>query len=215
MRIEEHELGEKVKLFYQGEQKYWETTVKEIPGKPSKGYLLCEPVYHEQSCLRFSKPNLIAEIKQSDRIYRYPIRKNGNFTYKEETYLALFSDKDASPLNRRKEFRVPFLQEGELQIGAQNKKYLCYLNNISPSGVGLSIQKQESLSLQTGDEISLSFYYAEGGKQMHTRGTIVRVNDSEFRFDTLVVGVRLLPEYRTGLWYALFAKEQRKMLRRT
>lgn len=215
MRIEEHKLGEKVKLFYKGEQNYWETTVKEIPGKPSKGYLLCEPVYHEQSCLHFSKPNLIAEIKQSDRIYHYPIRKNGNFAYKGETYLALFSDKDASPLNRRKEFRVPFSQEGELQIEVQEKKYLCYLNNISPSGVGLSIQKEESLFLQVGDEITLSFYYIDGGRQMKTKGTVVRIDDSELRFDTLVVGVRLLPEYRTGLWYALFAKEQRKMLRRT
>lgn len=215
MRIEEHKKGQTVKLFYRVyEKEYWETTITDSIEKNPHGHILCKPIQKNGKNVYFNHPYLIAEIKdpETNRIFRYNIEKNGYLTFNDVTYLALLTKEDAKPYNRRKEYRIPYVQEAQIKFGSNASKQNCYINDISPTGMCISIEKNRSYQKLIGELIQLSFYIEKENITYKISGKIVRAIENENNFNLLNLGIRLDSDCVTGKWISFITKEQRRQL---
>ena len=214
MKIHEHGEGSYVRLFHKlHEDEYWETKILPSIEKDPQGHILCEPLIVNGARGNLINTSLVAEIteKESGRVYRYNLIKNGYIQYKGRYYYVLVSHDDVEPYNRRGEFRVEFLSLADIQVSAHTKVWQGYIKDISPQGIGFSIRKNTEFHCEVGDKVNISFMYNERLYRMS--GTIVRCIDSPLNDEFFTVGVNLELTKADTTWLGFVSLQQRLALR--
>lgn len=214
MKIHEHGEGSYVRLFHKfHEDEYWETKILSDIEKDPQGHILCEPLIVNGVRGNLRNTSLVAEIteKESGRVYRYNLIKNGCIQYKGRYYYVLVSHDDVEPYNRRSEFRVEFLSLADIQVNAHTRVWQGHIRDISPQGVGLSIRKNTGFHCEVSDKVNISFMYNE--RLYRVSGTIVRCIDSPLNDEFFMVGVNLELTKADTAWLGFVSLQQRLALR--
>lgn len=206
-------VGSIVRVFSSySENEYFETIVLPSLEKNPTNHLICRPVSALELTIT-KRTCLIAEITKPDtgRVYRYNIEKHGIIKIKNETYFAIISSDDVNEYNRRKEYRVSFINEGCIQIGPHSKAIDCYIRDISPNGVGLSIDKSVNFKGKVGDEVSVNFIDNKSKECYRVIGNIQRIEDLGEKSKQYIIGCSV--GQKTQRWNNLINREQRIELR--
>jgi len=91
----------------------------------------------------------------------------------------IVSNQDAKQYNRREYYRLFLGYDGVAQIGANHKAFKVLVKDISATGVGFILDKNDMITVSIGDEVHLKFEDSFTNTKFDMITRIVRIVDEE------------------------------------